>query len=149
MRHWQQVAMGAAALLIAGCGSAPAGDDADAPASAPVPVLAGVTLAVGGLSGDAVRGEAAFAQCRACHAVEPGRNMSGPSLHGVIGRQAGSVAGFNYSPANRASQMVWTPDALFSYLEAPTRAIPGTRMVYAVTDGQQRADIIAYLSAHK
>lgn len=147
MRYCRWVAMGATALLIAGCGSAPAGDDA--PASAAASVLSGVTLAAGGLTGDAVRGEAAFAQCRACHAVEPGRNMSGPSLHGVIGRQAGSVAGFNYSPANRASQMVWTPDALFSYLEAPTRAIPGTRMVYAVSDGQQRADIIAYLSAHK
>lgn len=69
----------------------------------------------------------------------------GPNLHGLFGRKAGAVAGFNYSPALKASGIVWDATALDRYLAAPTEAVPGTRMVVRVTDPARRAALIAYL----
>ena len=137
-----------AAALLTACGSA---DDAPAaspetPAS-PAATVATVTLA--SLTGDAARGERVFGQCRACHAIVPGQNMIGPSLHGVVGRKAGTVAGYAYSPANKGSAMVWDRETLFTYLEAPLTALPGTKMAFALRDPQQRADVIAYMETLK
>lgn len=116
---------------------APAAEAAAAPA-------AGMTLA--SLTGDAAKGEKVFAQCKACHVAEPGVNRVGPSLHGVIGRTAGTVAGFNYSKANKESGVTWNEDVLFTYLEAPAKFMPGTRMAFAgLKKPQDRADVIAYL----
>jgi cytochrome c len=87
-----------------------------------------------------------FAQCQACHSAEPGKNMIGPSLAGVIGRKAGSIAGFAYSNANKNSGITWTPEKLFQYLEKPQRVVPGTKMTFpGLPKGQDRADVIAYL----
>ena len=97
-------------------------------------------------SGDPAAGQRVFAQCQACHAVEPGANRLGPTLHGVVGRHSGDVQGFNYSPANRNAGIVWTPEKLFQYLENPRRVVPGTTMAFAgIGDPQRRADLIAYL----
>ncbi len=98
-------------------------------------------------TGDAARGRRVFAQCQTCHAVQPGRNNVGPSLHGIIGRTAGSVEGFRYSPANQNSNVVWTEETMFEYLENPTRFIPGTIMAFpGLRNPQDRADVIAYLA---
>ncbi len=76
-------------------------------------------------------------------------NRVGPSLHGIIGRTAGTVAGYNYSTANKNSGAVWDEATLFAYLENPRAYIPGTKMAFVgLRDAQQRADIIAYLSAN-
>jgi cytochrome c len=98
------------------------------------------------LTGDAAKGEKIFAQCKACHVAEAGVNRVGPSLYGVVGRQAGSIAGFNYSKANKGSGITWSEDVLFAYLEAPQKYLPGTRMAFAgLKQPQDRADVIAYL----
>lgn len=152
--HARALPLLAAAALLSACGGAEdapaptesASDTAAAPASAPASA-APVTFA--SLSGDAARGERVFGQCRACHAIVPGQNMIGPSLHGVVGRKAGAVPGYAYSPANKASAKVWDAETLFTYLEAPVAAIPGTRMAYVLRDPQQRADVIAYLATLK
>lgn len=129
-----------------------AADATAAPAAAPAAkvaadntdTLTGVKLAA--YTGDATAGKATFAICMTCHAVEAGVNKIGPSLHGVIGRQAGSIAGYTYSAANKGSGITWTPEKLFQYLEAPQRVVPGTKMSYTgLTDPQKRADVIAYL----
>src|SRR3546814_15685518 len=65
-------------------------------------------------------------------------------LHGLMGRQAGSLAGFNYSPALKASKIRWTEKTLDEYLAAPTKKVPGTRMVVRVADPARRASLIAY-----
>ena len=105
---------------------------------------AAVTLA--SLTGDAAAGEKVFNQCKTCHVAEAGVNRVGPSLWGLIGRTAGSVDGFKYSPANKKSGLVWTPEQLFTYLEAPQKTIPGTYMAFAgLKKPQDRADVIAYL----
>ena len=120
--------------------AAPAGP----PAAADVTTLDGTTFA--GLVGNAAAGKLVFAQCRTCHVTDAGVNKTGPSLNGIIGRKSGSVAGFNYSPANAASGVVWSKEKLFQYLEKPQRVIPKTKMIFAgLPDAQKRADVIAYL----
>ncbi|NJC09440.1 c-type cytochrome [Polymorphobacter fuscus] len=129
----------------------PAIPEATAPAAAPAAdtaatatPAAGVTLA--SLTGDPVKGEKVFGQCRTCHVVEKGVNRVGPSLWGVVGRQAGSIEGFKYSPANKNSGLTWTDEQLFTYLEAPQQVIKGTYMAFAgLKNPQDRADVIAYL----
>ncbi len=114
------------------------------PAVDEVATLEGVAYA--SLTGDAASGKSAFIQCRTCHVVDPGMNRVGPSLANIVGREAGTVPGFNYSKANAESGITWTEEKLFQFLEKPQRVIPKTRMIFAgMPDAQKRADIIAYL----
>lgn len=71
----------------------------------------------------------------------------GPNLNGLFGRKAGAVAGFNYSPALKASGIVWDAKTLDQFLAAPTAKVPGTRMVMKVSDPARRAALIAFLKA--
>lgn len=98
-------------------------------------------------AGNPTLGRTVFARCAACHAVTPGTNRLGPSLAGVIGRKAGSVAGYSYSPAMKASKVVWNARSLDSYLTRPAAMVPGTKMAFAgITSPADRANLIAYLS---
>jgi cytochrome c len=75
-----------------------------------------------------------------------GREQGRPVAHGIIGRQAGTIPGFRYSPANKNSGITWTEDVMFAYLEDPRKYIPGTYMSFVgLKQPQQRADVIAYL----
>jgi cytochrome c len=101
-----------------------------------------VTAAAG--HGAAADGEAVFQRCMGCHAID--YNRTGPKLADLFGRPAGSVAGYAYSDAMRASGIVWGAATLDRFLAAPRRAVPGTKMTYAgVADASERADLIAYL----
>ena len=116
---------------------------ADATAAAPA---AAAPVAYASLTGDAAAGEKTFAQCKACHQIEAGKNGVGPSLAGIVGRTAGQVAGFNYSAANKGSGVTWSEETLFEYLEAPQKFMPGTKMAFAgLKKPQDRANVIAYL----
>lgn len=100
-------------------------------------------------SGDAGRGAAFFRECAVCHSFVPNRNMTGPSLAGVWGRKAGSLASFDrYSPALKASGVVWNATTLDAWLKSPAGFIPNSRMPFAgMANAEQRADLIAYLKA--
>jgi cytochrome c len=94
-------------------------------------------------------GKAVYAQCSACHSVD-GSNGVGPTLQGVIGRKAGSVAGFRYSRAMKGSSIVWDDKTLDAYVADPQKAIPGNVMPFAgIADAKQRADLVAYLQTLK
>ena len=71
----------------------------------------------------------------------------GPSLKGIVGRKSGSFPGFNYSPAMKGKNVTWNPATLDTYLTAPMKFVPGTRMAFAgLPNAQDRADVIAYLN---
>lgn len=127
---------------------------AEATAAAAAPAAGAMVLAIkdkagATLSGDPVKGEAVFRQCQTCHVVTAGVNKVGPSLHNIIGRPAGQVAGFRYSDANKKSGITWTEQEIYTYLENPKARIPGTIMAFVgIKDSQKRADLVAYLKTH-
>ena len=97
--------------------------------------------------GDAQRGAQVFAQCKVCHSLEAGKNMDGPSLHGLIGRKAGNVPGYAYSPAMKNVNITWNDDTLSKYLVDPKAFIPGDKMVFAgIKDPSKLGDLLAYLN---
>ncbi len=107
-----------------------------------VMLFAGSALA----DGDAAKGEKVFAKCKACHAVEAGKNKVGPSLAGLFGRTAGTSAGYNYSDAMKSSGIVWSDETLHKYLEKPKDMVAGTKMAFpGLKAVQDRDDVIAYL----
>jgi cytochrome c len=96
--------------------------------------------------GDPVRGEQRYADCIACHSIEPGIHGVGPSLHGVFGREAGELADFRYSPALKRSGVIWTADTVDAFVADPQKLVPLNRMPYdGMPDDRDRADLIAYL----
>jgi cytochrome c len=115
-----------------------------------------VPLTLAGLAGpvqaaDPAAGKSVFnTYCSICHSVQPGRNMVGPSLFGVVGRKTGSVPGFHYSPANQAAHLTWDEATLDKYLQSPRSVIPGTTMTFGgLKDDTKRANLIAYLATLK
>ena len=130
------IAAAALAVTLSACSKAPV---------TPKPDAAGSVAAA-----DPSAKPAAFAQCAACHSVEPGVNAIGPSLAGVAGRKAGTLAGFSYSAAMTAWGKPWDDAALDAFLTSPAKTVPGTRMTYmGQSDPAKRAEVIAYLKTLK
>ena len=93
---------------------------------------------------DAVHGQELFAErCTACHALDS--NKTGPMLGGVVGRRAGSAAGYHYSPALGAAAFVWSTGTLDQWLSDPQKFVPGAKMPVRVLDAPSRRDIVAFL----
>ena len=100
----------------------------------------------GSSTGDAVRGKALFERrCTGCHALDS--NREGPRLRGVVGRQAGSAAGFAYSSALRERHVAWDSAGLERWLRDPDELVPGNNMDFSVPKSQERADIVAFLAS--
>jgi len=89
------------------------------------------------------------AACAGCHTFgEAGAMLSGPNLYGIVGEKAGTRSGFAYSSAMRDSGVVWTPEALDAFLQAPAKFMPGNRMAFfGEVDAARRASIIEYMQA--
>lgn len=106
-----------------------------------------VDLAALLLAGDAAKGERMWRQCSACHALEAGKNGTGPYLLGIVGRDKGAVSGFNYSNAMASAEGSWEPENLFNFIANPRGYLPGTTMAYAgMRKPEDRADLIAFLA---
>lgn len=130
-------------------GTAPPTQPAAPPSSPPSQAPAALPKGSGG-AGSAAAGEEVFRHCRTCHEVGPNaKSKLGPALNGIIGRKAGTVEGFNYSPVNKAAGergLLWTEAELSAYLADPRKYMPGNRMAFVgIKDEQDRADLIAYL----
>jgi len=97
---------------------------------------------------DAAAGESLWRNCRSCHSYEAGKNGTGPSLHGVVGRPVDSIADFAYSGALEAVFDVWTPEHLNTFLTNPKEAAPGTKMGFrGLPKIEDRANLIAFLQS--
>jgi cytochrome c2 len=91
---------------------------------------------------------AAFAQCKACHSAEPGKNGLGPSLAGIYGEKAGQVAGFDFSDAMKDSGIVWNEESLDRFLTDPKGTVPGNKMPFGgLKDAAKRKAVIDYIKA--
>ncbi len=94
---------------------------------------------------DVSAGEKSFNKCRACHQVgETAKNSAGPELNGLFGRKSGSVAGYNYTDANKNSGITWDEAVFADYIKEPKAKIPGTKMAFA---GIKKEDEIKDLTA--
>ena len=99
-------------------------------------------------AGNAARGERVFnQQCKTCHSLEAdGSSVTGPSLHGVFGRKAGTAKGFEFSEAMIKSGIVWDEATLAEYNRDPKARVPDTKMMFnGVKQPGQLADLVAYL----
>jgi cytochrome c len=97
--------------------------------------------------GDPKKGAQAFRACVACHALEPGLHLSGPSLGGFLERPAGAAEGYGrYSPELKSAGFEWSPSVLDAWVEAPEKMVPGTYMSFpGIPDPEVRADLVAFL----
>lgn len=94
-------------------------------------------------------GKALFeAECRRCHATDASDPSYGPLLEGVVGREAGTFAGYPYSEALKAAGFVWTEGALKAWMEDNDGFVPGTKMRHVGIDDATVQDfILAYLQS--
>jgi cytochrome c oxidase assembly protein subunit 11 len=93
---------------------------------------------------DAAHGKTLFSErCTACHALDA--NKFGPMLGGVVGRKAGAVPGYRYSPALKSASLTWSVENLDRWLTDPQAFVPGAKMPVRVLETTSRRDIIAYL----
>ncbi|MEN3746602.1 c-type cytochrome [Sphingomonas sp. HF-S3] len=98
--------------------------------------------------GAADTGNVALSGCAACHSLSAdGARGSGPALSGIVGRRAGALPDYAYSPALKASGITWSPQTLDGFLADPGKVIPGTRMMTRVPDPAQRKRIVDALTA--
>lgn len=101
----------------------------------------------GNVEGDVVHGQQVYKKCQACHSLEPGRNLVGPSLAGIIGSKAGDVPNYSFSPAMKQSGITWTPEKLDAYLTDPQKVVPGNKMPFpGLKTDTDRTDVIAFLA---
>ncbi|WP_449429906.1 c-type cytochrome [Pseudomonas putida] len=101
--------------------------------------------------GDVAQGKALFTtQCGFCHSADAGKNLMGPSLHGVFERTSGQAPAFKYSAALQGANLQWDTANLDKWLTNPATMLPGNMMMFpGQADAQSRQDIIAYLKSLK
>ena len=116
-------------------------------------LIAGFALSVGIVGAAsaqaAAAGEKVFAKCKACHVIDAATNRVGPSLHGIIGRTAGTVEGFKYSESmiqHGKDGLVWNNENLDKYLADPKAFVPKNKMAFpGLKNAEDRANVIAYI----
>lgn len=139
---------GMAAASLFAVTAAQAADPAAEEAVVAAAAVAAVQDEGPGTGGDPAKGKRVFAKCMSCHSIREGQNRVGPSLYGIVGREAGSVEGFRYSDANADSGVTWTKDVLFEYLKDPRGFMPGTKMIFpGLPSEEDRRNVIAYLES--
>lgn len=98
---------------------------------------------------NAAKGADVFKNCQACHTIEQGgANGIGPNLYGTLGEPIGQgKGGFAFSDALKAVGGNWDFEKMDAWLTSPRKFANGTKMTFAgLSDGQKRADLIAYIN---
>lgn len=108
--------------------------------------------------GDLAAGKKVFKRCLVCHTDVEGKHKTGPTLHKVLGRAAGTAKGFRYSPAYvRAGKegLVWKEETLFEYLRHPKKFLRKflkdpkvkSRMTMKYFKEKDRRNVIEYMKS--
>ncbi|MBV6486670.1 MAG: hypothetical protein GHHEDOFH_00605 [Pseudorhodoplanes sp.] len=116
-------------------------------------VIAGAVALISAATGPAhaqgspQRGAMAYRACAACHSLEPGMHLTGPSLADLWGKKAASVADFpRYSKALKAQEFLWDETTLNAWLANPAGFVAGSQMTFrGIEDEKTRQDLIAFL----
>lgn len=102
-----------------------------------------------GAAQDLTAGTNSYKKCVSCHDVGPtAKNKVGPVLNGLDGRKSGTIAGYNYSDANKASGITWSEESFVDYIKDPKAKIPNTKMVFAGIKNENEANNLwAYVAS--
>jgi len=89
--------------------------------------------------------------CRTCHSFKPNDNRLGPTLHGIVGRQAGTLEGFQFSSAMKSAGITWDESSLDKFIANPDQVVHGNAMkpFGGIADASERQKIVAYLKSLK
>ncbi len=94
------------------------------------------------------RGAEVFRACVACHTLtrEEG-NRAGPTLSGIFGRRIASLPGYDFSPALKKLDIIWTPETVSKLFEVgPMTYTPGTKMPeQTIGSAEDRAALVRFL----
>lgn len=91
-------------------------------------------------------GKKTYESCAACHSLNAGENGVGPNLHNIIGRTAGTEAGFRFSGPMKRSAITWDEKSLTEFLRAPQEKVPGNRMPFSgIPDEAALKAVVQYL----
>ena len=113
-------------------------------------VAISIVSAGGAGAQDVAAGATSFKKCAACHDVGPtAKNKVGPLLNGLDGRKSGTVAGYNYSDANKGSGISWNEETFLDYIKDPKAKIPNTKMAFVGIKNESEAKSLwAYLKQY-
>jgi cytochrome c len=111
-----------------------------------IAIFALASTTVAARAQEAAAGQETFNRiCTICHAVGEGAvNKLGPALNGLDGRRSGSVEAFTYSDAMKNAGIVWSETTFKEFMPNPTAKVAGTRMIVAVRDEKDIANLWAY-----
>ena len=113
-------------------------------------LLCAVLFTSAASAADAEHGKQVFQICATCHGAQAQGGELAPSLVGVIGRKAGSLEEFRYSPAMKRSGIVWDQAALKNFVMNPQGAVKGTRMPFdGLRDEHDAEDVAAFVATLK
>jgi cytochrome c len=92
-------------------------------------------------------GARVFRACIACHTLKAGEpTRAGPTLAGIFGRRIATEPGYNFSPALKKLDIVWTPETLSKLFEiGPAAYTPGTKMPEQKVGAEDRAALVKFL----
>jgi cytochrome c len=94
-------------------------------------------------------GAEVFRACVACHTLSPDEgNKAGPTLSGIFGRRIATLAGYNFSPALKKLDIVWTPETVSKLFEVgPAHFTPGTKMPeQTIGSSEDREALVEFLA---
>jgi len=93
-------------------------------------------------------GAEVFRACVACHTLKPDQgNRAGPTLAGLMGRRIATLPNYNFSPALKKLDIIWTPQTVSKLFElGPATFTPGTKMPeQMITSAQDREALVKFL----
>ena len=106
------------------------------------------------IAGDVDKGKKVFKKCKACHTIKAGKHKVGPSLAGVVGRKAGSAAGYKKYKGMKDADWTWDEATLMVYLENPKKFVKSkgrkkTSMAFRLKKKADRENVIEFLKSLK